>query len=219
MKNFLLKPLLKGSLVVFPILITAWVVWSLVRWIDELGQKTLEPFFLDHLIFPGSGLIIVVLILISVGLLFQFNYINWVFTKIEKYLMKFPLIKTVYSAMKDLAGMFDNNQNNDQQVVLVDMQSSGLGYLVGMITNQSLPASINNSLSQANEASTANNSEAPQLVAVYLPMSYMVGGYTILIERNKVQTIDWSFEEAMRFALTAGVSQKPETFAEKITQK
>jgi len=200
MKNLIFKPLLKGSLIVFPVLITIWVIWSLVRWIDALGQKALAPFLLDHLIFPGSGLIIVVVILLVVGLLFQFNYINWIFSKIEKYLLKFPLVKTVYSAMKDLAGMFDNNQNSDQQVVLVDMQSKGLGYIVGMITNKTLPSAINNSLN--------NNTTENQIVAVYLPMSYMVGGYTILVERERVEVVDWSFEEAMRFALTAGVSQK-----------
>ena len=37
-------------------------------------KKTLEPFLLDHLIFPGSGLIIVTVILLVVGLLFQFNF-------------------------------------------------------------------------------------------------------------------------------------------------
>ncbi|MCB1584082.1 MAG: DUF502 domain-containing protein [Xanthomonadales bacterium] len=206
MKKFLLKPLLKGSLVVFPVIITIWVIWSLVTWIDGLGRKTLEPFLLDHLIFPGAGLIVVIAILLAVGLLFQFNYINWIFSQVEKYLMKFPLVKTVYSAMKDLAGMFDNKQNKDQQVVLVNMQNSGLGYLVGMITNTQLPSAV-------------NNQQAHKLVAVYLPMSYMVGGYTILIEKEKVKPVDWSFEEAMRFALTAGVSQKPEDFAEKIMQK
>ncbi len=206
MKNLFLKPLLKGSLVVFPVIITIWVIGSLVTWIDGLGHKALEPFLLDHLIFPGAGLIVVIAILLAVGLLFQFNYINWVFTKIENNLMKFPLVKTVYSAMKDLASMFDNKQNQDQQVVLVNMQSSGLGNLVGMITNTQLPQAV-------------NTEHDNQLVAVYLPMSYMVGGYTILIEKDKVKPVDWSFEEAMRFALTAGVSQKPEDFAEKIMKK
>jgi uncharacterized membrane protein len=208
MKKLIINPLLKGSLIVIPVLITIWVIWSLVRWIDELGQKALAPFSLDYLIFPGSGLIIVVVILIVVGLLFQFNYINWVFSKIEKYLLKFPLVKTVYSAMKDLAGMFDNNQNHDQQVVLVDLKSSGLGYIVGLITNKTLPKVINNTLD-------TNSTSEIQLVAVYLPMSYMVGGYTILIESDKVKIVDWSFEEAMRFAVTAGVSQKPISYVKK----
>lgn len=201
MKKYLIKPLLKGSLIVVPILITLWVFWSLVRWIDGLGQKALAPFLLDHLIFPGSGFIIVLILLIVVGLLFQFSFINWIFSKTEKYLLKFPLIKTVYSAMKDLAGMFDNDQDSDQQVVLVDNQAAGSGYLVGMITNKNLPHAISTSLE--------NEIRNPQsLVSVYLPMSYMVGGYTILVESDKVHPVDWSFEEAMRFAMTAGVSQK-----------
>ncbi len=197
MKNLFLKPLLKGSLVVFPILITVWVVWGLVKWIDGLGKRTLEPFLLDHLIFPGSGLIIVTVILLVVGLLFQFNFIKWIFSKLEKNLMKFPLVKTVYSAVKDLASMFDNKQSKDQQVVLVNMQPSGLGYLVGMITNVQLPSAI-----------SGQSGGTEKFVSVYLPMSYMVGGYTILIEKDKVKPVDWTFEEAMRFALTAGVSQK-----------
>ncbi len=202
MKKMFLKPLLKGSLVVFPVLITIWVIWSLVTWIDGLGRKALQPFLLDHLIFPGSGLIIVIVILLAVGLLFQFNYINWIFSILEKYMMKFPLVKTVYSAVKDLASMFDNNQSKDQQVVLVNLQSAGLGYLVGMITNAQLPSAITG---QSTEPMADHH-----LVAVYLPMSYMVGGYTVLIEKDKVKAVDWSFEEAMRFALTAGVSKNPE---------
>ena len=40
-------------------------------------------------------------------------------------------------------------------------------------------------------------------------MSYMVGGYTLFIPRSRLTPVNWSFEDAMRFDLTAGVSQKP----------
>jgi uncharacterized membrane protein len=42
-------------------------------------------------------------------------------------------------------------------------------------------------------------------VAVYLPMSYQVGGYTILVPRSRVTAVDMSREEALRFLLTAGI--------------
>jgi len=200
MKNWFLKPLLKGALVTIPVLVTIWVIWSLVKWIDGLGKKALEPILLDHLLFPGSGLLIMVVLLVMVGLLFQFNFINWVFRRVEGSLLQFPLVKTVYSAVKDLAGMFDNSQQKGQQVVLVDMSNSGLGHLVGMVTNDDLPAAFNDL--------KPVNSEEPPLVAVYLPMSYMVGGYTILIRRDLVRPINMTFEEAMRFAMTAGVSKQ-----------
>jgi len=41
---------------------------------------------------------------------------------------------------------------------------------------------------------------------VSMPMSYQVGGYTALVPRASVQPVDMSFEEAMRFTLTAGLS-------------
>jgi uncharacterized membrane protein len=203
MKNWFLKPLLKGALVTIPVIVTTWVIWGLVKWIDGLGKKALEPILLDHLLFPGSGLLIMVVLLLLVGLLFQFSFIHWIFRRVENSMLRFPLVKTVYSAVKDLAGMFDNSQQKGQQVVLVDMQQSGLGYLVGMVTNDQLPKAFEpvNKISAGAEKA---------LVAVYLPMSYMVGGYTLFIKRELVKPIDMSFEEAMRFAMTAGVSKKPE---------
>jgi uncharacterized membrane protein len=42
-------------------------------------------------------------------------------------------------------------------------------------------------------------------VAVYLPMSYQVGGYTVIVPREAVRAIEMSREEAMKFILTAGL--------------
>jgi uncharacterized membrane protein len=44
-------------------------------------------------------------------------------------------------------------------------------------------------------------------VAVYLPMSYQIGGFTTMVPRSAVQPIDMSIEQAMRFAVTAGMSE------------
>ena len=43
-------------------------------------------------------------------------------------------------------------------------------------------------------------------IAVYLPMSYQIGGYTVLIPRQNVEPINISMEDAFRFTVTAGVS-------------
>ncbi|TDR23179.1 DUF502 domain-containing protein [Marinicella litoralis] len=197
MKNWLIKPILKGALVALPILITAWISWSAIKWLNTLGLDAITTLHLDFLSFPGSGLIIMAALLFLIGWLLKFSFIGWFYHRIEKMLLKFPLIKTLYGAIKDLASMFDNSQNKNQQVALVDMQAQGLGLMVGIITTDSLPNSVTKSL----EGSSEN------LLTVYLPMSYMVGGYTVFIPENKIKRLDWSFEDAMRFALTAGVSQ------------
>ena len=43
-------------------------------------------------------------------------------------------------------------------------------------------------------------------VAIYLPMSYMIGGYLVLVPSTAIQPIDMSVEDALRFTLTAGIT-------------
>ncbi len=184
---------------VLPIVITAWITWSALKWLNGMGLTALQWLHLDFLTFPGSGLIVMAGLLLLVGLLLKFSFIDWFYHRIEKILLRFPLIKTLYGAVKDLAGMFDNNQNKNQQVALVDMQAQGMGMMIGIITADNLPKKVVDGMDEA---------EHETLLTVYLPMSYMVGGYTVFIPEHKVKRLDWSFEEAMRFALTAGVSQQ-----------
>lgn len=196
MKRYLLNPLLKGAMVVLPLLVTVWILWTAFLWLNSLGVSALTALNLNQLIFPGSGLVIMLVLLVIIGLLFQFSIISWFFQRMEKELLRFPLVKTLYGAVKDLANMFDNTQHKSQQVALVDLSDKGLGMAVGIITADSIPTVIKD---------VRNNSD--DLVTVYLPMSYMVGGYTVFLPKDKVTPLDWTFEKAMRFALTAGVSQ------------
>lgn len=196
MKRFLLNPLLKGAMVVLPLLITAWILWATFVWLNGLGISALTALNLEQFIFPASGLIIMLMVLMIVGLMFQFSFFSWFYQRMEMALLKFPLVKTLYGAVKDLANMFDNTSHKSQQVALVDLTDKGLGLAVGIITTDSIPTVIKD---------VRNNCD--DLLTVYLPMSYMVGGYTVFLPKDKVTPLDWTFEKAMRFALTAGVSQ------------
>lgn len=192
MKRFFLQPLIKGAMVVLPLLVTIWLLWSALIWLNGMGIRLLAQLGIDSL-FPGMGLLIMLSALLLTGLLFQFNPVSWLYQYIEDALLRFPLVKTLYGAIKDFAAMFDQEKQHGETVVLVDMP--GTGQVVGFITAGRLPAAL--SALQGDE----------EQVAVYLPMSYMVGGYTLLIPRSRLTVVDWSFEDAMRFALTAGVSQ------------
>ena len=45
-------------------------------------------------------------------------------------------------------------------------------------------------------------------VAVYLPFSYQIGGYTLFLPRSCLRPIDMSFEAAMKLVLTGAVSRE-----------
>jgi uncharacterized membrane protein len=47
-----------------------------------------------------------------------------------------------------------------------------------------------------------------ETIAVYLPMSYQIGGYTLMLPRGSIEALDLSPEDAMRYTLTAGVSAR-----------
>jgi len=45
------------------------------------------------------------------------------------------------------------------------------------------------------------------LVAVYFPMSFQIGGYTMYVPKDRLTTLDMSLEDAMRMVLTGGASE------------
>lgn len=194
MKRLLLRPFIKGSMVLLPLLVTVWLVWSVLSSLNDLGVQVLQLLHADLLLFPGMGVIVMLLLLLVVGLAFQLNPISWVYEYVEDTFLRMPVVKTLYGAVKDFAAMFDGEKPQAQQVVLVDMPN--LGKIVGFVTTKSIPKPM-----QALDGDYSN------LVAVYFPMSYMVGGYTLFLPQDRLTHVDWSVEDAMRFAITAGISQ------------
>lgn len=192
MKKLFIQPLIKGSIVVLPLIITVWLLWSTLFWLNTLGTSLIVMLHLPNL-FPGMGLLLMLAGVLTVGLLFQFNPVSWLYQYFEDALLRFPLVKTLYGAIKDFANMFEHKESRAQQVVLVDIGT--VGKAVGFITSGQIPNSLEGQL----------NSQ--EVVAVYFPMGYMIGGYTLFVPRERLTVVDWSFEDAMRFTLTAGVSQ------------
>lgn len=202
MKRLLLRPLIKGSMVLLPLLVTVWLVWSVLSSLNDLGVQALQLLHADLLLFPGMGVVVMLMLLLVVGLAFQLNPISWVYEYVEDTFLRMPVVKTLYGAVKDFAAMFDGEKSQAQQVVLVDMPN--VGQLVGFVTTKNIPEPVR-----------ALEGDHADLVAVYLPMSYMVGGYTLFLPEARLTHVDWSVEDAMRFAVTAGISQsqarKPHT--------
>lgn len=192
MKTFLSKSLVKGSMVVLPLLITVWAIWSAFVWLNGIGLDLLAFLHLSSLYFPGIGLLLMLALLLITGLAFEFNPVGWIYQYVEEALLRFPLVKTLYGAVKDFAAMFDKEKEQSKQTVLLKVEN--LGQVIGFITTTKMPTPLQDALGR-------------ELVAVYVPMSYMIGGHTVFVPKDDLTLVDWSFEDAMRFAITAGVSQ------------
>jgi len=127
-----------------------------------------------------------------IGLLMHVYVVQRLFSKAEQLLYHTPLIKTIYRAFRDFFHFFSASKNNDFEQVVAVKLDNGM-QLVGFITQQhseQLPQGLN----------------VEGSVLVYLPLSYMIGGYTILVPQRNITPLDMSMEEAMRFTLTAGIA-------------
>lgn len=191
------RTFLTGLVPIIPLVVTGYVVYWLFTTVDSLfddiGQALLPPGWY----FPGLGLIFAVLAVLALGAVLN----AWVYGRLvlklgNRLLERIPLIKTVYSGVRDLMLFVARPPDADNRhVVLVTLP--GDIRLIGFITDTA-PA-------QAVPELTLDDGET--VVAVYLPMSYQIGGYALYLPERCLQRLEMPVEEAMRMVLTAGMNR------------
>ena len=190
---------LTGLLTVLPVLATFYfALWMLsaVEWFFGMQLKWLMP---DEYYRAGMGLLLAVVVIFVVGLLMHALLFRRFFAWVEHFLLEVPLLRSVYAALRDVFGLFTQyRQSEALQVVAVTLPGTQMR-LLGFVTRtdfEGLPEGVG----RAGE------------VAVYLPMGYQIGGYTVFLPREQAVPVHMSREEAMKFILTAGLktSQGPQ---------
>lgn len=187
---------LTGVLTVLPVLATAYLLIWLFTTAESFLGKPLRWLIPDDYYRGGMGLLVGIIVIFVVGVLMRAYIVRRVFEFSERILLEIPLIKTIYAALRDFFGMFAGQSDSDAlQVVMVTLPGSSLR-LMGFVTRDEfsdLPEGI----------------AEPGEVAVYLPMSYQIGGFTVFMPRTQLSPVQMSREQAMRFVLTAGLKSKP----------
>jgi uncharacterized membrane protein len=190
------KVFLTGLLTVLPVLATLYLVLWLVGAMERFFGAQLKWLVPDGYYHTGMGLLLAVLVIFGVGLLMHAVLFRRVFVWAEKLLLEIPLVRSVYGALRDLFGLVASGQDEAaMQVVSVTLPGTQIR-LMGFVTRSEfgdLPAGV------------AHQGE----VAVYLPMSYQIGGYMLFLPRELAVPVEMSREEAMKFILTAGLKTSP----------
>lgn len=185
--------LLKGLLTILPISLTVYFAYWLGVTTENLLSTPLMWLVSERYYYPGMGLIAGVLVLLVIGLLVNAYLVRRLIEFGERWLLRVPVLKTVYGAIRDLTSLVRVGDGGGelQRVVLVDV---GPGRVIGFVTQES--------------AGLPGMAADPSLVAVYLPMSYQIGGYTLYLPRDRLQPTDLSVEQAMRIVLTGGLQNR-----------
>lgn len=180
----------KGLIVVLPITLTFYLLFWASYKIESLFGSGLEYLIGQWLYIPGLGIIVTLIFIFLVGLLVS-NYLGGrIFAWITDALEKVPLIKAIYNPLKDLMALIpgrSSEKDKPQRVVLVPLEPMGVQAL-GLVTREELDELPNSGL-----------------ISVYIPLSYMLGGITILIEKDKVKKVDIPVDQALKLSVTAWI--------------
>lgn len=172
---------IKGLLVVIPLAVTIYVVYLVFTKIDGLL----------HIPIPGVGFIATIILITFVGLLASSILTRGLVNMFDNLFNRIPLIKLIYSSLKDLMKAFVGEKKMFDKPVLVTLSDSSNTRVIGFITRDNL-----DSLGIADS------------VAVYLPQTYNFAGNLIIVPRHQVTPIDKDGPEVMAFIISAGLSGK-----------
>ncbi len=179
---------------IIPIAITLYILFWFVRMTENAFGGMIRAVIPDRFYITGMGVVAGLLIIMGIGLLLRLYVFKKLFVRIETMFDTLPIIKSIYGSIHDLMSFFDSSKKKEfSKVVSIELVENGC-LLMGFVTREdfeSLP-----------------NLDGKDKVAVYLPMSYQLGGYTIFVDKSKVKPVEMSIEEAMRFVFTAAVSTK-----------
>lgn len=190
------RAFLTGAAAVIPLAATLALLYWLATAAERVLGDALRLVLPAELYFPGLGIAAAAALILVVGVLLD----AWLFRKIwgisEWLLARIPVVKTVYGTLRDFTDHFYRREPGTRanQPVAVDL-GNGMTVL-GLVTREDL-SGLPGSLSDENR------------IAVYLPMSYQIGGYTVMLRRDAVERVPMSMDEALSFILTGGITTPP----------
>jgi len=189
---------LQGIALLAPLALTiALIVW-VGHSVETVFGAVLKQLLPAGWYVPGLGLVVGVLLTLAAGLLANLFLVRWLLNLLERVLDRIPLVKSLFKGLKDVSRFFE--QGGDKQMGRPVSVTLPLGdgdmRLVGFVMQERarLPSKA------APDAVDQDRS----YTAVYLPMSYQVGGYTLYLDPARVESLDVTTQEALRAVLTGG---------------
>jgi uncharacterized membrane protein len=187
--KFFLKNFINGLLTIVPIILVIYVVLRIFTFLDSILGNVLKPYLQEDYI-PGIGILLTVILITLLGWLSTQFFTGKIIRFIDRVLERIPLVKTLYSVIKDTFQSFLGEKKSFSQVALVTLPHSSMK-VIGFVTSEEVEAFAH---------------PLKNHIAVYIPQTFQVAGFTFLIPKEDVEFLDVKPEEAMKFVLSGGVT-------------
>jgi uncharacterized membrane protein len=191
-KNSMLKSILRyffqGLIFFAPSAATLYIMYIVFTFIDNFIQG-----FILHILpfkIPGLGIIVIIILITFLGFIGQSILFRPFAMMVDRLFQKAPLVRLLYSSIRDLLSAFVGKEKKFNKPVLVKVNTVSELEKMGFITNEDL-----------------SDLDIKDKVAVYFPHSYNFSGEMFIVPKELVKPINISSSEAMKFIVSGGVTK------------
>jgi len=191
--EWLRNSFLAGVALVLPFVVTAWVIWMVVSFIDH-NVTPLMPTELRPAVqsIPGMGVIIAFITLTLVGWLAGNLIGRWFVSAADRFIANLPLVRSIYGGAKQVFKQVAAPERTSfKQAVLVEFPKPG-AWAIGFITNE--------------DTAEVAHDIGENLVAVYVPQAPIpTSGFLLYLSRSALKPLKISPEEALKRVISLGL--------------
>ncbi|MQR87405.1 DUF502 domain-containing protein [Bacillus megaterium] len=185
----IIKSFINGLLTIVPIILVIYILVRVFNFLDSILGNVLKPYMKQDYI-PGIGILATLVLITFLGWLSTRFFAGKIINLIDRLLERIPLVKTLYTVIKDTFQSFLGEKKSFSKVALVTMPGTSMK-VIGFVTSEEVEEVIHS---------------LKDHVAVYVPQTFQVAGFTFLIPKEEIEWLDIKPEEAMKFVLSGGVS-------------
>ena len=169
----------RGLLFLTPIAVTMYILYFVFSKVDQIFRFKI----------PGLGFLLTLVVVTTIGFLVSTFLARGVANVIDNLFRRMPIIKMIYSSIKDLVNAFVGDQKRFDRPVMVRVLPGSGVQIMGFVTRESL-----------------ENIGMAESIAVYVPQSYNFAGNVIVVPRAHVTPLDIESGKVMAFIVSGGVS-------------
>jgi uncharacterized membrane protein len=183
-----------GLLITLPVFFTIYLIFAVVRFIDGIWGKVINYYLKKELgfVIPGLGFILAVATVLVIGFVATNFFGKKLFKALEGWFLKFPFIRQIYPAAKQVVDSFISKDSPAfKKVVLIEYPSKGL-WAVGFLTNESF-----------REANEKSGNELLHVLIATTPSP--LTGFLVLVPKSEVKFLDLTDEEGIKLVVSGGI--------------
>lgn len=187
------KKFLTGLFVLIPLLVTIYIIYLVISFVDTIIAPALRNITLHltgkEIYVPGTGLFLFAVVAYATGVLAS-NYIgNRLLLYGERLLRKIPFVKGIYSSVKDMTDAFSSEKKRSfKEVVLAEFPFKGR-YAIGFVTNR------------------IKNYAGDDHCTVFVPTTpNPTSGYLVVVPEKELIFLEMPVDDALKYIISLGTA-------------